>query len=676
MTNISEEINKLRKDIEYHNYCYYVLDKPVISDFEYDRLFKRLLELEEKYPEYKSPFSPTQRVGAPPLDKFDKVTHSIPMLSLSNAFNKNELLEFHNRVVKLLPDEKIEYVVEPKIDGLAVELVYEDNIFVRGSTRGDGITGEDVTLNLKTIKSIPLKLPDDKYNFKILEVRGEVFLTKEQFLKINEERKKAGLSLFANPRNCAAGSLRQLNSEETAKRNLNIFVYGKGRVEGVEIATHWQFINILKELRFNVNPLIKKFDKIEDAIEYCSEIEAMRDKLSYEIDGAVIKVNSFTQQEKLGNVARFPRWAIAYKFREAEEVTKLLDVKVQVGRTGILTPVAILEPVNIKGVVVSRATLHNFDEIKEKDIKIGDYVYVKRAGDVIPEIIAPVKERRTGNEKEIVIPDRCPVCGSEIFREEGEVNYRCIASLSCPAQIIGKIKHFVSKNCMNITGLGDKIVETLVKKRLINDVADIYYMEFEDIINLDGFAEKSAKNLIESIEKSKSNTLWRLINGLGIRYVGEELSKILAKNFIILDKIINADINELEDAIYKKDIKSSRKSLKIAENILNFFNEKHNLDVIEKLRKAKVNFEEFELINENKNQSLKDLTFVLTGTLKNYTRSEAKKIIEELGGKVVSAVSKKVDYVIAGDSPGSKLDKAKKLGIEVLNEQEFLKMLK
>ncbi len=675
MSRVKDEIEKLRKEIEHHNYCYYVLDNPQISDFEYDNLFKRLVELEEKYPEYKSPYSPTQRVGATPLDKFEKVEHAIPMLSLSNAFNQNDILDFHSRISKLIIDELIEYVVEPKIDGLAVELIYENNIFVRGATRGDGITGEDVTQNLKTIKSVPLVLDNDDYKFEIFEVRGEVFLNKEQFIKINEERKKENLPLFANPRNCAAGSLRQLNPSETAKRNLNIFLYGKGRIVGAEIETQWEFLNILKKLKFNVNPLIKKFDNIKDVIEYCQYLEKIRDSLPYEIDGAVIKVNSFKQQEKLGNVARFPRWAIAYKFREAEEITKLLDVKVQVGRTGILTPVAILEPVNIKGVVISRATLHNFDEIKQKDIKIGDFVYVKRAGDVIPEVIGPVRERRKGNEKDIIVPDRCPVCGSKIFREEGEVNFRCISGLSCPAQITGRIKHFVSKNCMNISGLGDRIVELLVEKDLIKDVADIYYLKFDDIVNLEGFAEKSALNLIESINSSKKNSLWRLINGLGIRYVGEEISKLLAKYFKELNKLIIADIGEVEKAIYKQDIKGSRKSLKIAENILKFFKEEHNLNVIEKLKNAGVNFVEYELTENNSIQPLNGFTFVLTGSLKNFSRSEAKKLIEQLGGKVVSAVSGKVNYVVAGESPGSKYEKAKNIGITILDEKEFLEML-
>ena len=674
MKNIEKEISELRKKLEFHNYCYYVLDSPVISDAEYDLLLKRLFELEEKYPEFKDENSPTQRVGAPPLEKFEKVTHSVPMLSLSNITDLNGLIEFDVKVRKVFPDENIEYVVEPKIDGLAVELVYVDNEFIRGSTRGDGITGEDVTVNLRTIKSIPLLL-DKKFNLKILEVRGEVFITKENFFKINFEREKKGLPLFANPRNCAAGSLRQLDSKETAKRNLDIFVYGNGLIEGVEIKNQWEFINFLKKLRFNVNPLIKKAVNIKEVISYCNEIEEKRNELPYEIDGVVVKVNDFKQREILGNVSRFPKWAVAYKFAEAMEITKLENVIVQVGRTGVLTPVAVLEPVVVKGVTVTRATLHNFDEVKEKDIKIGDYVFVKRAGDVIPEVVKPVYERRTGNERDITVPERCPVCGGEVYREEGEVNYRCISGLSCSAQIIGRIRHFVSINCMNISGLGSKTVENFVERGLIKDVADIYFLKLEDVAVLPGFGSKSARNLINGIELSKGNTLWRLINGLGIRNVGEELSKVLSKIFLNLDVLLNATLSEIEDAIYKKNLKTKRKGKIIAENIKNFFNDTHNLNVIEKLRNAGVNFIEHELVEKSGSSKFYNKTFLFTGTLPSMSRSEAKKIVELHGGKVLSQISSKLDYLVVGEKPGSKLEKAKKLNIAVLNEEEFLKLL-
>ncbi len=672
---VKKEIEQLRKELDEHNYRYYVLDSPVISDLEYDRLFGKLQNLEEKYPEFRDENSPTKRVGSPPIDKFEKIIHTVPMLSLSNAITKSELTEFHNRVKKIVGNRHFDYVVEPKIDGLAVEVVYENNRFVKGSTRGDGIVGEDVTANLKTVKSLPLFLNSEKYFFRLLELRGEVFIDKARFRKINEERKEKGLSLFANPRNCAAGSLRQLDSKETARRNLNIFLYGCGKIEGVEIRSQFELLTILKELRFNVNPLIKRVGSIEEVMDYCDYIESIRDSLPYEIDGVVVKVNDFKLQTFIGNVSRYPRWAIAYKFTEAMEVTRLKDVKVQVGRTGVLTPVAILEPVNIKGVIVNRATLHNFDEIKAKDIKINDYLLVKRAGDVIPEVVSPVLEKRRGEERDIPIPDKCPVCGGKIFREEGEVNYRCISSLSCIAQIKGRIKHFVSKNCMDIGGLGDKTVELLVEKKLLKTVSDLYFLQYDHIVTLEGFAKKSALNLLFNIEQSKKNTLWRVINGLGIRHVGEELSKLLAKYFQDLNNLLSAGIDEVTDAVYKKNVKTKRKSIIIAENIVAFFKEKHNLEVIDNLKKAGVNFIEYEVINKIDKTPLSGKTFIITGTLDNMSRSQAKKAIEERGGKVMSSVSSNLDYIIVGTNPGSKLDKAKKLNITVMDEDKFLSLL-
>ena len=673
---IKQEIEKLRKEIEYHNYRYYILDAPVIPDSEYDKLFRRLQELEEKYPEFYSPNSPTQRVGAPPLEKFEKVTHSIPMLSLSNAFGEGELLEFDEKVKRFLKipyESEIEYTVEPKIDGLAIELVYENGIFVRGSTRGDGYVGEDITLNLKTIKSIPLILPEN-HKFKLLEVRGEVYIDKEQFLKINEEREKKGLPLFANPRNCAAGSVRQLDSKETAKRNLKCFVYGVGKFEGRQIYSQWELLNILKELRFKVNPFAKKVKNIKEAVDYCKYLNSIRDSLEYEIDGAVVKVNDFKLQEKLGTVGRAPRWAIAYKFEEEVVISKLVDVIFQVGRTGIITPVGILEPVQIKGVTVKKATLHNFDEIKDKDLKIGDYVYVKRAGDVIPEIVGPVKEKRTGIEKEILPPETCPVCNAPVIKEEGEVAIRCSNNLTCEAQIIRSIQHFVSKNCMNIEGFGDKIVELFVNKDLIKDISDIYKLKREDIIPLEGFGEKSADNLIKAIEKSKRNSLWRLINGLGIRHVGEQLAKQLAKYFKNLDNLMNASKDEIIKAVYKGEIKTERKSTIIADSIYDFFRNNINRQIIEKLRDYGVNLEEYELIEE-KESKISNKIFVFTGTLENFTRNEAKKIVEKLGGKVSNSVSKNTDFVVAGKDPGSKLQKARNLGVKIINENQFLELI-
>ncbi len=675
---IKKEIERLRKEIEYHNYRYYVLDSPVIPDSEYDKLFRRLQELEEKYPEFKDPNSPTCRVGAPPLDKFEKVPHSVPMLSLANAFNENELREFDERVkrfLRLSPDTDIEYVVEPKIDGLAIELVYENNVLVRGSTRGDGYIGEDVTQNLRTIKTIPLYLPEDS-GFTLIEVRGEVYIDKDQFYKINEERAKQGLPLFANPRNCASGSVRQLDPKETAKRNLKCFMYGVGRYEGRQINSQWELLQVLKELRFRVNPLAKKVKNIDEAIEHCKYLDSIRDSLEYEIDGAVVKVNDFDLQNKLGSVGRAPRWAIAYKFEEEVAVTKLIDVIYQVGRTGIITPVAVLEPVQIKGVTVKRATLHNFEEIKDKDIRKGDYVYIKRAGDVIPEIIGPVKEKRTGKEEEILPPKTCPVCNAPVIKEEGEVAYRCSNNLGCEAQTIRSIQHFVSKNCMDIEGFGNKIVELFVEKGLIKNICDIFTLKEKknEILKLEGFAYKSTENLLNAIEKSKKNTLWRLINGLGIRHVGEQLAKQLAICFKNLENLMNASKEEIVNCIYKADAKTKRTSTIIADSIYNFFRSEINRKIIQRLKELGVNFEEYELI-EKKDSPIANKVFVFTGTLDRFTRNEAKEIVERLGGKVSNSVSKKTDFVVVGRDPGSKFEKAKKLGVKIINEEEFLKLI-
>ncbi len=672
--NIKQEIERLRSEINYHNYRYYTLDSPEISDFDYDTLLTKLYQLESEYPEYFDSNSPTQRVGAPPLDKFNQIKHSVAMLSLKNGYSRSDILDFVKSAEDTLQEKITEYVVEPKIDGLAVELVYENNIFIRGSTRGDGNIGEDVTLNLKTIKSIPLTL-DSSYNLKRFEVRGEVFISKSQFLKINMERKENGEQLFANPRNCAAGSLRQLDSSQTAKRKLDIFFYGFGIAQGLSIAEHSQFIEILRNLKFKVNPLIKKVDNLDQIFQYYQHIQSTRDSLPYDIDGIVIKVNNFNQQKILGETSRTPRWAIAWKFPEIEKSTKLLDVVVQVGRTGVLTPVAILDPVNIGGATVTRATLHNFDEVKLKDIKIGDTVFVKRAGDVIPEVISPDYTKRNGDEREITVPDKCPICNGAILKEAGEVNYRCISNLSCPAQIKGKISHFVSKNCMDIEGMGEKIVELFVDLNLINDAADIYYLKHSQISTLEGFGEKSANNIITNIENSKKQPLWRLINALGIRGVGEELSKLLAKKFKHLDQLITSTPSEIEDAIYKKNRQSRGGNQIIMENIKAFFKEPHNLNVIEKLRSACVNFEERELTENKASKPLAGKTFILTGTLANYKREEAKNLIEKLGGKVSTSVSSATDYIVVGENPGSKLDKAKKLNVEILSEKDFEQLI-
>ncbi len=661
-----EEIEKLRDEINYHNYRYYVLQSPVVSDAEYDRLFRRLQALEERFPQFVTPDSPTQRVGAKPLEEFGIVKHTIPMLSLNNAFTEEEVLEFDQRVKRLLgTTEDIEYAVEPKIDGLAVELVYEDGIFVQGSTRGDGYTGEDVTQNLKTIRSIPLKLLPHKTMPlpRRLEVRGEVYLTIEGFKRLNKEREKRGEPLFANPRNAASGSLRQLDPRVTASRPLDIFCYGVGVVEGVEFKTHMETLSYLKEVGLKVNPLVELVKGIEGAIEYHRRLEQMREELDYEVDGMVIKVNSLSQQETLGVLTRSPRWALAYKFAPKEETTVVKDIIVGVGRTGALTPVAVLEPVEVGGVTIERATLHNQDEIDRKDVRIGDTVVVARAGDVIPEVVSVIKDKRTGKEKKFTMPERCPECGSRVERD-GAIHY-CTGGLTCPAQLKETIRHFASKRAMDIEGLGGKHIDQFVNAGLIKDVADIYYLKKEDILKLERWAEKSAENLLEAIEKSKTPpALSRLIFALGIKGVGEHLADVLAERFSSLDSLMHATYEEL--------LQIPEIGPETAKNIVSFFREEHNLKVIEKLKKAGVRFPEEK---KKKAGKLAGKVFVFTGALDSFTRDEAKKLVESEGGRCSDSVSKRVDFVVVGKEPGSKYEKARKLGIKMLSEKEFKEML-
>ncbi len=659
---VKEEIERLREEINYHNYRYYVLDSPVISDAEYDALFRRLVELESKYPHLITPDSPTQRVGAKPLEEFGTVRHTIPMLSLNNAFDPQEVIEFDERVKRFLGiDEEIEYVAEPKLDGLAVELIYEEGRFVKGATRGDGYVGEDVTQNLKTIKSIPLRVLRDSPNPvpRRLEVRGEVFMPIEAFEKLNKEREIKGEPLFANPRNAAAGSVRQLDPRITASRPLDIFCYGVGVVEGVTFSTHWEVLEALKGWGFKVNPHIRLCRGIEEALKYHDEMEEMRERLPYELDGVVLKVNSLELQERLGVLTRSPRWAIAYKFKPRQATTRIRDIVAQVGRTGALTPVAILEPVRVGGVTIERSTLHNQDEIDRKDIRIGDWVIVQRAGDVIPEVVAPVKDRRTGQERPYHLPDRCPLCGSAVIKE-GAI-HRCTGGLACPAQLKETIKHFASKRAMDIEGLGEKHVEQLLEKGLIRDVADIYYLKKEDLLKLERFAERSAENLLKSIEKSKKTTLPRLIYALGIRQVGEHMARVLADEFGSLEALMEAD--------YERLLKIKEVGPETAESIVAFFREPHNRKVIEKLKKAGVTYE------VPKKGRLSGKTFVFTGALKAFTREEAKRLVEAEGGKVASSVSRKVDYVVVGESPGSKYEEARRLGIPMLTEEEFKELI-
>ncbi len=662
-----KRIEELRKEINYHNYRYYVLNDPIISDAEYDRLFKELVELEERFPEFIEPTSPTQRVGHEPVSGFPEVIHRMPMLSLSNAFNREDLINFHTRIQKLLPNEKIEYVVEPKIDGLGVALTYENGVLIRGATRGDGYRGEDVTHNIKTIKSIPLVLINPKYPN--LEVYGEVYMPIRVFKELNREREKNGEPLFANPRNAAAGSLRQLDPRITAKRRLDSFMY-RATFPDMEIPpfeTHMEVLSYLKEVGFRVNPHIRLFGSIEDAINYCEKWKEKREELDYEIDGMVIKVNSLRQREVLGFTARSPRWAIAFKFPTTQATTRVLDIIVQVGRTGALTPVALLEPVEIDGSIVKRATLHNEDEIKRKDIRIGDRVLVEKKGAVIPEIVKVIKEVRTGNERIFVMPERCPVCGAKVVRPPGEVVRRCIAGMSCPAQLKGSLKHFASRDAMNIEGLGEKLIDKLVDDGFVKDVADLYYLDREKLIKLERMGEKSVDNLLEEIEKSKQNDLYRLLYALGIRFVGLKTAQIIASHFSSLHEVMKAKV---EDLLSIPEI-----GPKTAESIVEFFEEENNLKVIEKLEKAGVNTKRLSDEKEIKDNPFKGAKIVFTGTLSKYTRDEAREIVENMGAEVSNSVSKKTTYVVVGENPGSKYEKAKKLGVKILDEEEFLKIV-
>ena len=662
---VLERIKKLREEINYHNYRYYVLDSPVISDEEYDALMHELKELEERYPETITPDSPTQRIGAPPSEKFRTVPHHVPMLSLDDAFTPEEIREFDTRVKKFLGiDHEIEYTLEPKMDGLAVELVYEKGVFVLGSTRGDGYNGEDVTNNLRTIPSIPLKLlsmhepvPD------LLETRGEVYMEKEAFKRLNEEREKQGLPTFANPRNAAAGSLRQLDPKVTASRPLNIFCYGIGRVEGRSFKTQWEILQTLKRWGLRVNPLIKRITGIEKAIKYHEYLASIRQELNYEIDGMVIKVNNVELQNRLGTKARSPRWAIAYKFEAAQSVTRIIDIILSVGRTGAVTPVAIMEPVRVGGVTIRRATLHNEDEIRRKDIRIGDWVIVRRAGDVIPEVVKPLKERRTGKERPFVMPKYCPVCGSPLVKKPGEAIYRC-PNPECFPRLAKKIAHFVSKPAMDIEGLGPKVVEQLITAGIIRDIPDLYKIRKEDLLSLEGFAEKSAQNLLEAIERSKNTTLPRFIFALGIRHVGEVTAQVLAKHFKSLERLMNATVDELE-AI-------PGIGPEVAKSIYQWFQDKKNQELIRSLLEAGITVEPMEA---EKRLPLEGKSFVFTGGLKSMKRSEAKKLVMSLGGEVQSTVGKNTDFVVVGENPGSKLKKARQLGIKTIGEDEFLEMV-
>ncbi len=662
-SDVKQEIERLRSQIDHHNHRYYVLDSPEISDAEYDRLMRRLQQLEAEHPELMTPDSPTQRVGAAPLEAFGTIEHRLPLLSLANAFSNEELMAWYKRILNLRGEQDFDFVCEIKMDGLAVALTYVDGRLVTGATRGDGFKGEDVTQNLRTVKSIPLSVPRDAPPR--FEVRGEVFLSKAAFKKINEDRARDGLPLFVNPRNAAAGSIRQLDPRVTARRPLDIYVYALGWAEGRAVpVTHWERMAYLKSLGFKVNPRNRRCRTIEEVEAYHRLVEEERPRLPYEADGIVAKVDSIEIQESLGNVAREPRWALAYKFPAERATTILRDIGINVGRTGSLNPYAILEPVFVGGVTVSQAALHNEDDIRRKDIRIGDTVYVQRAGDVIPEVVGPVVSKRTGSERVFTMPERCPACGSEVVRVEGEAMHRC-TNAACPAQAYEKIKHFTA--AMEMDGVGEKLCAALMENGLVKDAGDVYYLTREQLVGLERMGEKSADRVLASIRAGKARPLASLLFAIGIPNVGGETATLLASRYHSLDQLAAATEEELQA------IPSI--GPKISESITAFFRQEGNRNIIEKLREAGVKLEEEAREAPAGDLPLAGKEFVITGKLASSTRSEAEAKVKALGGTAGSNVTKKTAYVVVGEDPGSKLDKARQLSIATLTEEGFLQMI-
>lgn len=665
---IFSKIEDLRKKIKYHDYLYYVLNQPEISDYEYDKLYKELKELEEKYPEFITADSPTQRVCGEVIKEFKPIKHTFPMLSLDNTYSEQEIYDWLEKISKFVPAKNLEFIVEPKLDGLSCTIHYIDGKFHTAATRGDGETGEDVTLNVKTIKSIPLVL-ETKYKIKIpkfFEVRGEVIMFKVDFEKLNKELSNKGQQTFANPRNAASGSLRQKNPKITAQRPLRFYVHSYGKIEtDIDIKTDEEFLELCKKFSLPVIQNYKICETIDEVIKYCLEWQNKRDSLEYDIDGMVIKVNQLKYRQQIGNTLKAPRWAIAYKFPAKQATTILKNVIMQVGRTGIITPVAELQPIECGGVIISRATLHNFDEIKRLGVKIGDTVVVERAGEVIPKIVKVIDSKRTSKEKEIEIPKKCPVCGSNVVKEENEVAYRC-PNPSCPAQIINSIVHFAKREAMDIEGLGESVVELLVEKNLVKKISDIYFLTKQQLLTLPLFKEKKTNNLLSAIEKSKQKPLSKLLYALGIRHVGEKAAELLAEHFGSLDNIMQATESELQ--------RISEVGPVMAKSIKEFFENRYTIEIINELKKANVNMTQTKAENKEK-QIFKNMTVVFTGELESMTRNKAEELVKQMGAKTSSFVSKSTSLVVVGKNPGSKYQKAKQLGIKILYEEDFLKMI-
>lgn len=659
-----DRIEELRRQVEYHAKRYYDDDKPEISDFEYDMLMVELRNLEKEYPEFLSSESLTQKVGGHVKEGFEKVTHEVPLQSLQDVFSIEEVEEYVKKIEQKAKEnniEEVKYVVETKIDGLSAALEYRNGEFYRGATRGNGIVGEDVTQNLKTVKTIPMKIKD-----KIdITVRGEVFIAKDDFEKMNQEREENEEELFANARNAAAGSLRQLDSKITAKRPLDIYIFNVQKIEGKEFNSHYEELQYLEQQGFNVNPVRIYCNNIEQIKEAIERIGQDREDLTFGIDGAVVKVDDLRFREILGTTSKTPRWAVAYKYPPEKKETILKDIVCQVGRTGVITPMAILEPVKVAGSTISKTTLHNEDFIKQKELKVGDTVVIQKAGDVIPEIVEVKKDKRTGNEIDFQMPNVCPVCGAKAVREEGEAAIRC-TGIECPAKLYRNLVHFVSREAMNIDGLGENIIGQLLERNLISNIADIYTLKFEDIASLKKNGKKFAQNLVDSINKSKENDLYRLITALGIRHVGVKASKLLARKYKNIDNLINA---EFDDLSMINDIGPI-----VANSIREFFIQEQTKDLIQKLKQAGVNTKSLE--EDIEDNRFEGKTFVLTGSLEEYTRGEASNIIEKFGGKTSGTVSKKTDYLLAGEEAGSKLTKAQNLGITIISEQQFKEMIK